>query len=176
MAGTGTAKKEKLILVADEAWLGLALLHCEHLEQESFTAKEILGRVRLEHVNPEVRPGVQYHIYLHNVANLRANPAGYRMFFRLEDDTYRLFRPGDSTHPSRKGKTKPDRRELPSKYHYLLDWYENEYCSRKVPAREDEDRILGMRGVGKELWADTNSDEYVRDLRSNWYGNDRVGN
>jgi hypothetical protein len=24
--------------------------------------------------------------------------------------------------------------------------------------------------VGKELWADTNADEYVRGLRSNWYG------
>ena len=33
---------------------------------------------------------------------------------------------------------------------------------------EQDDPILQMRGVGKEIWADTDPDEYVRDLRSNW--------
>ena len=33
------------ILVADEAWLGLALLQVEHPDRESFSAKEILDRV-----------------------------------------------------------------------------------------------------------------------------------
>jgi len=27
-----------------------------------------------------------------------------------------------------------------------------------------------MRGVGKEIWADIDADEYVRSLRANWYG------
>ncbi len=173
MATTGAVKKEKLILVADEAWVGLALLHREHPARESFTAREIQDRVREEHLSNEVRPGIQYHIYLHNVANLKPNPAGYRMFYRLHDDTYRLFRPGDHAHPSRKGKTKPERRGLPSQYHDLLDWYENEYCGGKAAVREDDDPILRMRGVGRELWANTSADEYVRDLRSNWYGDER---
>lgn len=34
---------------------------------------------------------------------------------------------------------------------------------------EQDDPILQMWGVGKEIWADTNADEYVRDLRANWY-------
>jgi hypothetical protein len=34
---------------------------------------------------------------------------------------------------------------------------------------EDDDPILQMRGVGKEIWADTDADEYVRSLRANWY-------
>jgi hypothetical protein len=36
--------------------------------------------------------------------------------------------------------------------------------------KEEDDPILKMRGVGKEMWASTDADEYVRDLRSNWYG------
>ena len=119
------------------------------------------------------RPGVQAHIYLHNVANLEPNSARYRMFYRLSNDSYRLYRPGDQTHPSRKGKTKPSREELPAKYHFLLDWYEQTYCAKESAMNEEDDPILKMRGVGKEIWAGTDSDEYVRDLRSNWYGDQR---
>jgi hypothetical protein len=35
---------------------------------------------------------------------------------------------------------------------------------------EDDDPVLQMRGVGKEIWADTDTDEYVRALRANWNG------
>lgn len=64
----------------------------------------------------------------------------------------------------------PERREIPEKYHYLLDWYEREYCSAPTVSNEADDPILQMLGVGKEIWADTNADDYVRDLRDNWYG------
>ncbi len=37
---------------------------------------------------------------------------------------------------------------------------------------EQEDPILQMLGVGKEIWADTNADEYVRSLRANWFGDE----
>jgi hypothetical protein len=158
------------IRVADEAWIGLALLHREHPDRESFTAREILDRVKSEGATRELRPGVQVHIYLHNVANVEPNSARYRMFWKLPNDTYRLFRPNDHAHPSRKGKTKPDREELPEQYRYLLDWYEQKYFDKQVGAKEEDDPILQMRGVGKEIWADTDADEYVRSLRSNWYG------
>ena len=95
------------------------------------------------------------------------------MFYRLPDDSIRLFRPGDQVHPSRKGKTMPAREELPERYHGLLDWYQQEYCVKESTMREEDDPILQMRGVGKEIWADTNADEYVRSLRSNWYGEER---
>ena len=64
----------------------------------------------------------------------------------------------------------PERDELPAKYHYLLAWYESEYCGKQSLLNEEDDPILQMWGVGKEIWADTNADDYVRDLRSNWYG------
>src|ERR1700722_15657519 len=161
---------EKSIRVADEAWLALAVLQYEHPERESFSAKEILDRVKAEQVNPELRPGVQVHIYLHNVANAEPNSAKYRMFYKLADDSYRLFRPTDAAHPARKGKMIPERDELPLKYHYLLDWYAHEYCGKHSATNEDDDPILKMRGVGKEIWADTNADDYVQSLRSDWYG------
>jgi hypothetical protein len=161
---------ERSIRVADEAWLALALLQYEHPERDSFFAKEILDRVKTEQLSPELRPGVQVHIYLHNVANAEPNSARYRMFYKLGDDTYRLFRQGDAAHPARKGKTMPERREIPGKYHYLLDWYEREYCSRQTLGNEEDDPILQMHGLGKEIWADTNADDYVRDLRADWYG------
>lgn len=41
---------------------------------------------------------------------------------------------------------------------------------------EEDDSILQMRGVGKEIWADTNADDYVRSLRSNWFENDSLDN
>lgn len=162
--------REQSIRVADEAWLGLALLQHEHPERDSFTAREILDRVKAEKATAELRAGVQPHIYLHNVANAEPNPAKYRMFYKLPGDTYRLFRPTDSAHPARKGKMRPAREELPAKYHYLLDWYEDEYCGKQSVVNEEDDPILKMWGVGKEIWADTNADDYVRDLRSNWYG------
>jgi len=162
-----------LIRVADEAWIGLALLHRENAESESFTAREILDRVKSEGATAELRPGVQVHIYLHNVANVEPNSARYRMFWKLPNDTYRLVRPGDHALPSRKGKTKPERDELPERYRYLLDWYEQTYCAKDNGVKEDDDPILQMRGAGKEIWVDTNADEYVRGLRSNWYGEAR---
>jgi hypothetical protein len=161
---------EKSIRVADEAWLALALLQYEHPDRDSFSAREILDRVKAEQANPELRPGVQVHIYLHNVANAEPNSAKYRMFYKLAGDTYRLYRPTDPAHPARKGKMTPERDELPLKYHYLLDWYEHEYSSKQGDTREEDDPILQMWEVGKEIWADTNADDYVRDLRSNWYG------
>src|ERR1700734_3768064 len=133
---------EKSVRVADEAWLALALLQYEHPNRDSFSAREILDRVKVEQVHPELRPGVQVHIYLHNVANAEPNSAKYRMFYKLGDDTYRLFRPTDAAHPARRGKTFPHRDELPKKYHYLLDWYEREYCGQQSAIRDEDDPIL----------------------------------
>ena len=30
------------------------------------------------------------------------------------------------------------------------------------------DAILGLRGLGREIWADEDADEYVRRLRKDW--------
>lgn len=154
-------------MVADECWIALALLHRAHPERTSFSAREILDQVKQERAHREVRAGVQPHIYRHNVANLPPNSARYRMFYRVADGEYRLFQPGDDFDPGRKGKAKPKRSDLPERYHKLLDWYEREYCARKNQSEED-DPVLAMRGVGREVWPGVNADGFVASLRSGW--------
>jgi hypothetical protein len=91
------------------------------------------------------------------------------MFYKIENDTYRLYRSGDPAHPLRKGKMAPKRAELPEKYHYLLDWYEHEYCQLAAAGTQPlQDFILGMWGLGKEIWQGVDADEYVRSLRADW--------
>ena len=115
-----------------------------------------------------VRAGVQVHIYLHNVANLPPNSATYRLFYKLPDGTYRLFRPGDDAHPARKGKITPALTDLPPQYHDLLGWYEQVYCRQASASRLESDPVLEMLGVGQELWAEESGDEFVARERRGW--------
>ena len=52
----------------------------------------------------------------------------------------------------------------------LVEWYRGEYSgsSPSVEDRLKNDPILAMRGLGKEIWADVDPDEYVRQLREGW--------
>src|SRR5881397_2372919 len=90
------------------------------------------------------------------------------MFCKLEDDTYRLYRPGDAAHPSRKGKTAPNRAELPEKYHELLDWYEQEYCKGSAKQETGDSLFDQMWGLGQHLWSGNEADAYVAELREGW--------
>ncbi len=156
------------LLLSDECWVALAILHREEPVRSSFTAREILDRVKKLGAHPELRAGVQPHIYQHNVANVPPSSGRYRMFYRLEDGTLRLYRPGDDFHPLRSGKTRPERSQLPKQYHSLLDWYEREYCSAAPAPSYETDPVLAMRGVGKEIWEGIDPDKYVADLRAGW--------
>jgi hypothetical protein len=156
------------VKVADECWIALALLHRENPKRGSFAASEILDRLAKEKVHPEHRAGIQVHIYLHNVANLPPNSARYRMFYRLEDGSYRLCKPGDVSHPDRRGKTKPAFEDLPQRYRNLLEWYETEYCALPSKSLPSQDPILSARGLGRAIWIGTHGDTFVRELRSGW--------
>jgi len=78
----------------------------------------------------------------------------------------RLYRPGDPQHPQRRGRMFPDRRDVPSQYAELIDWYERTN-SRAVPGKAP-DPLLALRGSGRELWADEHADAYVNRLREGW--------
>ena len=155
------------VLVADQCWVALASLHREHPARTSFTAREILDRITRQSTGA-LRPGVQVHIYLHNVANLPPNSATYRLFYKLPDGTYRLFRPGDVAHPARKGKITPESSELPPEYHDLLAWYDQVYSRQASASRLESDPVLEMLGVGHELWAEESGDEFVARERRGW--------
>jgi hypothetical protein len=157
--------------VADECWVALARLHQRHSERLGFTAREIADEVaRVSGLPP--RPGVNPHIYMHNVANVEPNSARYRMFHKLNDGTYRLHRTGDPVHPSRSGKDRPKLEELPSEFQNLLTWYE-QYRSTKDRRKngvqiEDPDPVLATLGAGKHLWQDEGGDAFIARQRRDW--------
>ena len=154
--------------ISEEVWINMAVLHRTHPERDSFTEAEIKNQVRALAVHPHFRTGVQWHISLHTVANLAPNPAKVRMLYKLPDCTYRLYRPGDDSHPQRTGPTHPRKDDLPEGYRDLLTWYLTEYCAQATPSkptRDLEDPLLAMSGVGSEIWEGIDVDEYVRELR-----------
>jgi hypothetical protein len=90
------------------------------------------------------------------------------MLFATGKTTRRLLRPGDPSHPERRGaKVMPSKADLPSAYRHLVDWYEQTYAASKSGKR-GQDPILALRGVGKEVWKDEAPDAYVQRLRGEW--------
>jgi hypothetical protein len=157
------------IPIADEVWIALAVLHRSQPDRESFSQREIIEQVRAERVHPEVRTGVQWHISLHCVANLPPNPAKLKMLYKLADGTYRLYRPGDDSHPQRTGRSHPKAADLPQRHAGLADWYVSDYCragSHSGAQGPERDPVLAMKGVGKEIWAGIDADAFVRQLRA----------
>lgn len=163
MRGT---QERAAIKVADEVWIATALLHKENPKREDFTVAEIVERARAENISAEFRSGVQVHAYLHCVANRPPNPGRYRILYATGKNTRRLFREGDDYDPQRRGgKMIPE--NLPPKYRPLLDWYRDKYA-RKAKAAANIDPILGLRGLGKEIWVGEDPDEYVKRVRGDW--------
>src|SRR5438067_347917 len=136
------------VAVADEAWIATALLHHENPERSDFTVKEIVERAASEAVVSPLRKGVEVHVYLHCVANKEPNPGQYRMLFATGKSTRRLYREGDETHPKRHGKITPEREAIPRAYHYLLDWYRDEYTAAQ---NRWLNGLFELVGAGKEV-------------------------
>lgn len=154
------------IKVADEVWVATALLHRERPKSRDFTVAEIVARAGKENISGRLRPGVYQHVVRHAVANRQPTPNRYRLLFATSADRRRLYRIGDPTDPGRlRSKTLPDRDDLPDRYRPLLEWYRTDY------ARQDDaeqDPILALIGLGKEIWKGVDPDEYVRQLREEW--------
>lgn len=157
------------IRVADEVWIATALLHRGHPDREDFTVSEIVRRAEAEKATGAgaLRPGVQVHVYLHCVANKPPNPGRYRMLFETAKGRRRLYRPGDPCHRLRvSGKEIPNLSEIPSAYGDLIEWYRREYAGDREG--DGIDPILSLRGLGREIWADEDADDYVARLREGW--------
>ena len=154
-------KMTSAIRVADEVWIATALLHREHPKATDFSFKEIEARLARERMSGSKRPGVHPHLSVHSVGNRAPNGGRYRMLFETAPSRRRLFRAGDPYHPEREGgKIVPDRSEIPSKYHPLLDWYEREWAPAP-PA----DPLLALAARHRDLWKTVDPDDYVRQLR-----------
>ncbi len=116
------------IKVADEVWIGTALLHTEQPDRGSFSTREIVDRVFDEGLHRPLRPGVQIHVSQHCVANKRPNPGNYCMLYETGKGQRRLYRHTDEAHPHRiGGKIVPARSDIPERYWRLVDWYTTVY-------------------------------------------------
>lgn len=154
------------LLVADEVWIATALLHREFPSREDFTVQEIIERARRENIAGSLRPGVKHHVVYHSLANRPPKPGRLRMLFATERNQRRLYRPGDQTDAGRTGKVVPEVEAIPEEYRYLLDWYRNEFARTTEP--EWLAGIGKMVGLGKEIFAGQDPDQYVRSLREGW--------
>ncbi len=144
-----TRESKTYIKVADETWIGTALLHYENPKRESFTVREIVDRVAKENINGELRPGIQVHANLHCVANKAPNPGKYRMLYETEKGRRRLYREGDDYHKHREsGKIKPLPKDIPKDYLHLLRWYNEVY--NKIEAKGEGVKIISISEEEKE--------------------------
>ncbi len=153
--------------LADEVWVATALLHREQPERPAFRGSKILRRAEQLHPGVPPRAGLNPHIYGHCVANAKPVSGRYRMLYREQSGSYRLFREGDDFHPNRpRGRTTPDGESLPRKYRHLLEWYDSEY-NKQSPLRPEDDPILALEGVGAEVWRSLGGgDAFIKWLRS----------
>ena len=154
-------KMTAAIRVADEVWIGTALLHRERPREADFSLKDIEARIAREGMTDEPRGGIYPHLSVHCVANRPPNGGTYRMLFETAPSRRRLFRSGDPYHPKREGgKTTPDPGQIPQKYLPLLEWYERTWAP--APSR---DPLLALADRHRKLWKDVDGDAYVRSLR-----------
>jgi hypothetical protein len=62
---------------------------------------------------------------------------------------------------------KPEKENIPVKYQPLPDWYGQKFVAKRNGSKET-DPILGLRGLGKEIWVGEDPDEYVNRARRGW--------
>jgi hypothetical protein len=90
------------------------------------------------------------------------------MLYATGKNTRRLFRETDDFDPKRRrGKVKPEKDHIPVKYQPLLEWYSEKFIGKRRGSKET-DPILGLLGLGKEIWVGEDPDEYVSRVRGGW--------
>jgi hypothetical protein len=152
--------------IADTIWLATALLHRAHPRAKGFSHETVLRKVT--ELDPSLNPrSVSTHLSTHCVASKKANPATLRILTENPDGSLRLFRTGDSFHPTRRtGRTAPKPHALPVQYEYLLQ-NQTEGPSGNFEYSPAEDPILAISGVGKEMWKQLGGGEaFIRALRA----------
>lgn len=157
------------IRIDDEVWVTLASLHQRNPHRADFSISEIVVQAESTDLTGRrtLRPSFETHVYSHCVANRPPSPSDCRMIFETGDGRRRLCRPSDHCHPERvRGKHLPKRHELHRSLRGLLHWYRYEFL--KLHQEMENDPVLALRGLGKEIWSNESADEYVRRIRSDW--------
>ncbi|HEV8148021.1 MAG TPA: hypothetical protein VGP79_16645 [Bryobacteraceae bacterium] len=153
--------------IADTIWVAASLLHHFDPNRAGFDHATLLRKV-LE-LDPSLNPrSVSTHLSTHCVASKKADPSNHRILSENPDGTLRLYRSGDPCHPTRTdGRIQP--KVLPEQYGWLLAGGGSEATS-KERMNPSKDPILGLAGVGKELWESLGGGEaFLHALRQEWW-------
>ncbi len=159
--------------IATELWIATALLHREHPERMAFSGPEILEKRESLQLSRRRRGTLYAFVSQHIVANREPRTVRYRYLYRETNGhshtvVARLFREGDDFDPQRRGApVAPETGDIPEEYRPLLDWYWTEYNRPRRIAPED-DPILALEGVGKELWQSLGGVKFIEELRRGW--------
>lgn len=159
-------------VAADRVWITAALLHKENPSRADFSIREICERGEREGLVESGTKTFYFHVNQQCVANRQPNPGRHRILTETGPGKRRLYRIGDITSPGRTGKLTPNRADIPSKYRFLLDWYQkwsvNSSRGGTGNAGPAMDPLLRLRGSGREIWKHEHADEFVRNLREGW--------
>lgn len=163
--------------IATELWIATALLHRENPQRTAFSGPEILDKRASPHLSLRRRNALYGFVSQHIVANREPRTIRYRYLFREANGrsrsvTARLFREGDDFSPQRRAApVAPEVADVPEEYRPLLEWYWTEYNRQRRISPED-DPILALQGVGKELWQRLGGVKFIEELRRGWERND----
>ena len=124
---------------ANGVWIATALLHKENPDRQSFQTQEIIQKVKDLGLLNATEATLSVHVSHHCVASSKASPDTHRKLTRVQNGWYRLFKPGDSFHPSReRGRIEPLTEMVPTEHRHLLDWFKNEYCKNEEITNSSE--------------------------------------
>lgn len=111
-------------------WISVATLHIEYGMDVNFSIKQITENIIQQNLCNSTPHTIFTNLSSHCVANSPTIHASYhRKIYRVSLGQYRLYKRGEYCHPTRENcKTAPLAIELPDRYKYLINWYDEEYC------------------------------------------------
>jgi hypothetical protein len=122
-------RSEKGFLPEDEIWAAVALLQLR-FPNGAFTKVKIMQKLGSEGLN-EVTDRELLNALLDEgcIADMPPSSGKSRMLCQVSPGRFRLFRPGDLTHPGRvwrgkMSKSLPNWEAIPPQFRFLLGWYE----------------------------------------------------
>jgi hypothetical protein len=136
--------------VADLIWLAMASLTRDNPDRAGFSVDEI--RRRMSELEP--------------THGFTEAPLKDLEICLNADGSYRIVRGASGA----TGSVVPDLNAIPEKYRELAAWFRDVY-SRPPKTPPEQDPLLALSGLGKDLWRDLGGGEkFIRELRADWYG------
>ena len=136
---------------ATAVWIATLQLHHDHKNEEAFRHSQIFKEVRKQGLVESSDSTIRTHISSHTVANRKAQPDTHRKLFAVRNGWFKLYRPGDPYHETRRrGRIAPLPHEIPEGRRWTINWYQDDYVKRQVPVpTKSESSNLPFAKIGE---------------------------